>query len=151
MSTSAPAVDTVTVEIDRTFDATLDRIWQMFTDQEELAVWGLGEWYGHIAIDIDVRVGGVIHHRVTSKDDGSVWTFHGAYHEVVEKARLVYSFDWKTDWREPFDASMVAIDFSATADGRAAIHIEHSGVARPAAESTDTHWNAFLDTLVEHL
>ena len=30
--TAPAAVDTVTVEIDRVFDATIDRIWQMFTD-----------------------------------------------------------------------------------------------------------------------
>jgi hypothetical protein len=43
---------------------------------------------------------------------------------------------------------MVAIDFSSTDDGKAAIRVEHSGVTPgPGADSTKDHWNAFLDSL----
>ncbi len=92
-------------------------------------------------------MGGVIHHRVINRRDGSPWTFHGVYYEVVEQERLVYSFDWKTDWREEPSPSMVSIDFSPSADGKTLVRVRHSGVAAPGAESTDAHWNNFLDKL----
>ena len=52
---------------------TIDRIWQMFTDPEEIKVWGCGAWYEHVEIDFDLRLRGVLHHRVTAKNDGSPW------------------------------------------------------------------------------
>ena len=145
--TATATTDTVTVEIDRVFDATVERIWQMFTDPEEIRVWGCGDWYDHVEIDFDLRVGGVLHHRVTGKSDGSPWTYHGVYLEIDEDKRLVYTFDWKSDWREPHTPSTVTIEFSPTNDGTASIHLEHSDVARPGEESTSQHWNAFLEVL----
>jgi uncharacterized protein YndB with AHSA1/START domain len=151
MSATTAPPDTVTVEIDRIFDATLERIWHMFTDPDEVSIWGCGDWYNHVDIDLELRVGGVIHHRVTSKGDDEPWTFHGVYQEVEPQQRLVYTFDWKTDWREPPSPSTVAIDFASTDDGKASIHLAHSGVSADGSGSTDTHWNAFLDTLADML
>ncbi len=151
MTTMAEA-GTVSVEIDRVFDATVERIWKMFTDPDELAVWGAGDWYEHIILDLDLRPGGVIHHRVKQLSDDSLWTFHGVYEEVEENTRLAYTFDWKTDWREAHTPSLVAIDFSPTDDGKAAVHVTHSDVPPgPAADSTKEHWKAFLDKLEEML
>lgn len=135
------------VDIDRTFAATKDRLWRMFTNPDDIAVWACGDWYDHITIDVDLRVGGVIHHRVTSRSDGSPWTFHGAYHEMIEGERLAYSFDWKTDWRDDFAPSLVAIDFSESGEGRASIHVTHSKMPPEAEESTRAHWGNFLDVL----
>ena len=138
---------TSSVNIDRTFATSKGRLWQMFTNPEDIAVWACGDWYDHITIDVDLRVGGVIHHRVTSRADGSPWTFHGAYHDVIADERLSYSFDWKTDWRDDFTPSMVTIDFSETADGRAAIRVAHAGMPPEGADSTRAHWGNFLDAL----
>ena len=151
MTTMTPA-DTVSVEIDRVFDATVERIWQMFTDPDELAAWGVGDWYEHLALDIDVRPGGVIHHRVRQLKDDSLWTFHGVYQAVEEKERLSYTFDWKTDWRQPHTPSLVDIVFSPTSDGKAKISMTHSDIPRgTAADSTKEHWNAFMDKMEELL
>jgi uncharacterized protein YndB with AHSA1/START domain len=147
MTTTTTPTDTIQVDIDRIFDATLERIWHMFTEPDEIAVCGCGDWYDHVHIDLDLRIGGIIHHRVTGKADGSAWTFHGVYHEVDEGNRLAYTFDWKADWREDPTPSMVTITFSPLADGRTAIHLEHAGMPAPGAESTRTHWNGFLDKL----
>jgi len=149
MSTVTPT-DTVGVEIDRVFDATVERIWQMFTDPDELAVWGAGDWYQHVDIDLDLRPGGVLHHRVIQLSDNSPWTFHGVYQEVEDHVRLSYTFDWKSDWRDAPTPSLVVIDFSPTDDGNTAIHVTHGNVpVGPAADSTKAHWNSFLDKLEE--
>ena len=58
----------------------------MFTDPDEISQWGTGDWYDHIDLDIDFRVGGVIHHRVTSKSDGAPWTFHGVYEDIADRS-----------------------------------------------------------------
>ena len=147
MKATTVPVDTKTVRIDRVFDATIERLWELFTDPSEIAVWGCGDWYHHEDIDLDLRVGGVIHHRVTTIDDGTAWTFHGAYHEIDGPRRLVYSFDWKTDWREPFSPSMVSIDFATSEEGGAAIHLQHTGLSTDSFVTAEAHWNSFLDVL----
>jgi uncharacterized protein YndB with AHSA1/START domain len=151
VSPPAAGPDTTTVTIDRSFDTTVPRLWRMFTDPDEVAVWGCGDWYDHIAIDLDLRVGGVLHHRVSGRDDGTPWTFRGVYLEIEPDRRLVYTFDWKTDWRQDPAPSTVTIRFDEGGDGRALLHLEHAEMPRAGEESTRRHWAAFLDKLTELL
>lgn len=151
MSTEPATAETVTVAIDRVFDTTIERLWQMFTDPDEIVRWEGADWYDPIAIDVDLRVGGVIHRRVGSREDGTDWTFHGVYYEIEEPTRLVYSFDWKIDWRDPPAPSMVTIELSSAGPHKVEVHVEHGDVRREGAESARAHWKAFLDALAELL
>src|SRR5438132_3168272 len=81
------------VRIERSFDAPVDLIWQMWTDPEHFAA-----WYGPDGATIpvarmDVRVGGtrlVCMHMQTPNGPMQMW-FTGEYLEVVENERLVYT------------------------------------------------------------
>ena len=141
---------TAVVEIERKFSAPLKTVWRAFTDAEAMSRWGVGHSYGNISMDIDLREGGVIHHRVRAKSTGDLWTFRGVYYTVESMRRLVYSFDWKTDWREDPTPSRVEIKFDDQGE-RTGVTVHHSQLFEPAAESTDVHWNEFLDLLEEML
>ena len=140
------AVKTEVVEMTRTFSAPLKIVYRAFTEMEAVSKWGCGHTYQNINLDMDVRPGGVIHHRVKAKKDGSRWTFFGVYQEVAEDKRLAYTFDWKTDWREIPTPSMVEIDFFAQGE-TTEIQLRHSGVPVPGIPSTEAHWNEFLEVL----
>ena len=81
------------VRIERSFDAPVDLIWQMWTDPEHFAA-----WYGPNGATIpvakmDVRVGGtrlVCMEMQTPNGSMQMW-FTGEYREVVENERLVYT------------------------------------------------------------
>jgi uncharacterized protein YndB with AHSA1/START domain len=81
------------VRIERSFDAPVDLIWQMWTDPEHFAA-----WYGPNGATIpvarmDVRVGGprlVCMEMQTPNGPMQMW-FTGEYREVVENERLVYT------------------------------------------------------------
>ena len=81
------------VRIERSFDAPVDLIWQMWTDPEHFAA-----WYGPDGATIpvarmDVRVGGtrlVCMEMQTPNGPMQMW-FTGEYREVVENERLVYT------------------------------------------------------------
>jgi uncharacterized protein YndB with AHSA1/START domain len=81
------------VVMERTFDAPVELIWQMWTDPTHFA-----EWYGPDGASIpeatlDVRVGGtrrVCMEVQTPRGALQMW-FTGEYREVVEYERLVYT------------------------------------------------------------
>ena len=79
--------------IERSFDAPVERIWQMWTVPEHLA-----SWYGPDGATIpianmDVRVGGrrLVCMDVTTPNGPMRMWFTGHYLEVVENERLVFT------------------------------------------------------------
>ena len=81
------------VTIERTFNAPVKLVWQMWTDPDHSAA-----WYGPTGTTIpvakmDVRVGGsrLICMQVTTPDGPTQMWFTGEYREVVEHQLLAYT------------------------------------------------------------
>jgi uncharacterized protein YndB with AHSA1/START domain len=85
--------ETKDVQIERTFDASIDLIWAMWTEAEHFA-----NWYGPMGAKIpkaemDLRVGGRRHIAMemeTPKGQMQMF-FVGEYREIDPKTRLVYT------------------------------------------------------------
>ena len=88
---SNPAVSENAVVIERTFDAPVDLIWQMWTQPEHFKNWYGPQGFSVPVADMDLRVGG---RRLVcmASPDGSMkmWTT-GEYTEIVPNKRLVYT------------------------------------------------------------
>ncbi len=85
--------ETKDVRIERTFDASIDLIWAMWTEPEHYA-----NWYGPMGAKIpkaemDVRVGGRRHIGMEMETPGGPMQmfFVGEYREIDPKTRLVYT------------------------------------------------------------
>ncbi|MBI2169563.1 MAG: SRPBCC domain-containing protein [Actinobacteria bacterium] len=81
------------VIIERSFDAPVDLIWQMWTDPEHFAAWYGPDGAAIPVAQMDVRVGGtrlVCMEMQTPNGVMQMW-FTGQYREVVENVRLVYT------------------------------------------------------------
>jgi uncharacterized protein YndB with AHSA1/START domain len=137
-------------EMTRSFSAPVDVVYRAFTETEALSKWGIGRTYDNLVLDLDVRPGGVLYHHVRTKESGAEWTFFGVYEEVVPNKKLVYTFDWKTDWREPPTPSLVELTFHDRGD-TTELELAHAKLPEPAMASTETHWAEFLDLLEEML
>jgi uncharacterized protein YndB with AHSA1/START domain len=137
-------------EMKRSFSASIDRVYRAFTDVEALGKWGVGKTYDNLALDLDVRLGGVQYHRVRTKDTGDEWIFFGVYQEVEPNKKLAYTFDWKSDWRDAPTPSLVELTFHDRGD-TTELELAHSKLPEPAIASTETHWTEFLDILEEKL
>lgn len=140
------SMETVSFETDWEFKAPVEKVYRAFTNVEALEKWSCGTMYDNIALDIDPRIGGVLHQRVRSKKDGSLWTFFGVYLAVEEFSVLEYTFDWKQDWREAPEPTVVEIEFFDIA-GQTRIHLVHSQIPKQVAEFTEMHWKNFLQVL----
>ena len=81
------------VTIERTFDASIDTVWAMWTESEHFA-----NWYGPIGAtipkaDMNVEVGGsrFIAMEIPTPNGPMHMNFAGAYIEITPKTRLVYT------------------------------------------------------------
>ena len=91
MTDNSSAQDAVLIE--RSFDAPVDLIWQMWTDPAHFAVW-FGPTGATVAVTrMDVRVGGtrLVSMKVQTPGGPMQMWFTGEYLEVVENQRLVYT------------------------------------------------------------
>jgi uncharacterized protein YndB with AHSA1/START domain len=91
MSDNSGSEDAVVIE--RSFDAPVNLVWQMWTDPEHFKA-----WYGPDGATIpvarmDVRVGGtrLVCMEMQTPDGPMQMWFTGEYREVVENERLVYT------------------------------------------------------------
>jgi uncharacterized protein YndB with AHSA1/START domain len=79
--------------IERTFDAPVDLVWQMWTDPEHFKAWYGPEGAAIPVAKMDVRVAGtrLVCMEMQSPTGPMQMWFAGEYREVVEHERLVYT------------------------------------------------------------
>jgi uncharacterized protein YndB with AHSA1/START domain len=146
------------VRIERSFDAPVDLIWQMWTDPEHFAA-----WYGPDGATIpvarmDVRVGGtrlVCMEMQTPNGPMQMW-FTGEYRDVIENERLVYTESMSDENGNVMTASDLNMpdDHPTTTEvrveledvgGRTKMVMTHAGI--PADSPGAAGWTMALDKL----
>ena len=150
------------VRIERTFDAPVDLIWQMWTDPEHFAA-----WYGPAGAtmpvaEMDVRVGGtrLVCMEVTTPNGPMQMWFTGEYREVVENKRLVYTESMSNESGDiiaPSDMGMpsghpttteVRVELEVLG-GRTKMVMTHIGI--PADSPGAVGWAMAIDKLAAHI
>jgi uncharacterized protein YndB with AHSA1/START domain len=150
------------VVIERTFDAPVTTVWDMWTRPEHFRAW-YGPMGATVPIaEMDVRVGGsrrIAMEMQTPNGPMTMW-FVGEYTEVRPTARLVYTesiADEAGRVLSPTEAGLpadhpevteVVVEFVDLGD-RTSIVMTHRGV--PADSGGATGWTMAFDKLVTHL
>ena len=150
------------VMIERSFDAPLDLIWQMWTDPEHFAAWYGPDGATIRVAKMDVRVGGtrLISMQVQTPNGAMQMWFAGEYREVVENERLVYTesiSDENGNVLSPADLGMPAGHPRTTeirveledVGGRTRMVMTNAGV--PADSPGAAGWAMALDKLAAHV
>ncbi len=79
------------VVIERTFDAAVDLVWQMWTDPEHFKKWYGPKGFSVLVADMELRVGGKRLICMASPDGSmKMWTT-GEHLEIAANQRLVYT------------------------------------------------------------
>ena len=76
------------VTIERTFDAPRERVWEAWTDSDQVAQWWGPEGFTVPRCELEVRPGGQYHIDMEAPD-GTVYPDAGEYRDVDEPERLV--------------------------------------------------------------
>lgn len=150
------------VVIERTFDAPVDLIWQMWTQPEHFKAWYGPKGASVPVATMDVRVGGrrrVCMEMQSPAGQMQMW-FTGEYREVVTNKRLVFTesmADQDGNLLSPSDMGMpeghpttteVTVELEDLA-GRTKMVMTHSGI--PADSPGAVGWTMAFEKLAAYL
>lgn len=148
--------------IERSFDAPVNLVWQMWTEPEHFKAWYGPDGSTIPVAKMDVRVGGtrLICMEMPSPDGTMQMWFAGEYREVLENQRLVYTefiSDDSGNASSPSDMGMpeghpvtteVRVELSDVS-GRTKMVMTHVGI--PADSPGAAGWAMALDKLASHV
>jgi len=158
MSDSTINEDAVVIE--RTFEAAVDLIWQMWTDPEHFKKWYGPKGFTVPVADMDMRVGGKRLICMASPDGSmKMWTT-GEYVEIVPNERLVYTESMADENGNVVSPSAMGMPdgYPATTEvtvlledlgGHTKMVMTHAGV--PASSGAGGGWEQAFDKLAEHI
>ena len=132
-----------TITITRTVAASPDRVFDAWTDVDQLAAW----WWPQLAdttYDVDAQVGGPF--RIHSSTIGATVT--GIYTEVDPPRRLSFTWRWQDDDEpEAAVADTVIVTFEPQAAGTV-VTVAHTSTAHVPEGGAGQGWSDVLDRLV---
>lgn len=158
MTDSTVSEDAVVIE--RTFDAPVEIIWQMWTNPEHFKNWYGPQGFTIPVADMDLRVSGK---RLVcmSSPDGSMkmWTI-GEYTEITPNQRLVYTESPADENGNVVSPSAMGMPegYPTTTEitvqledlgGRTKMIMTHAGM--PADSGAGGGWEQAFDKLVDHI
>jgi len=141
------------VVIERSFDAPVELVWQMWTDPDHFAAWYGPDGASVPVAKMDVRVGGtrLVCMEVQAPNGPMQMWFTGEYREVRENKRLVYTesiCDEHGNVAPPSDPTEIRVELHDL-DGRTRMVMTHVGI--PSDSPGATGWTMALDKLATHL
>lgn len=129
----------------RQLNAPVAKVFRAWTDPAMLRQWfGPSDEMAVIVADVDFRVGGR-YHLGLRQPDGVEHHVGGAYREIVENRRLVFTWAWHST---PERESLVTVEVSEK-DGGTLLTLHHAQFADEEARERHNHgWMGSLDRLV---
>jgi uncharacterized protein YndB with AHSA1/START domain len=160
MTDNNGSLDSVVIE--RSFDAPVALIWQMWTDPEHFKAWYGPDGASIPVAKMDVRVGGtrLVCMQIQSPDGPMRMWFTGEYRQVIQHERLVYTesmSDENGNVSSPSDMGMPE-DHPITTEirveledigGRTKMVMTHAGV--PSDSPGAAGWVMAFDKLATHV
>jgi uncharacterized protein YndB with AHSA1/START domain len=137
---------TQSLTIKKTFAASQERLFAMWTTAEFIKKWFCpGQDMTIPVAEVDAREGGS--YRIVMRDkDGETYSPSGVYETVLPHEKLVFS--WK--WADSETVTRVTVQFRAISKSETELTLTHSGF--PDADMRDRHskgWDGCLARLSE--
>lgn len=158
MSNTTVSEDAVIIE--RTFNAPVDLIWQMWIDSEHFKQWYGPKGFTVPVAEMDVRVGGKRLICMASPDGSmKMWTT-GEYVEIIPKKRLVYTESPADEHGDLVSSSSMGTPEGIPTrtevtvlledlGGRTKMVMTHVGV--PADSGANAGWEQAFDKLADYI
>lgn len=143
--------------ISRTFDAPRDLVFRAFLDPVLYVKWQAPP--GHtMVLDKFEPVDGGSWRYLYKNQNGNELAFHGIYHEVLEPARIISTFEFE-GLPEPGHVSLETTRFEELPGGKTGLTIQivfqsieaRNGMLQSGMEGCLNHSHTLLDELLENL
>ncbi len=145
--------------VEREFDATVDEVWQAWTDANALE-----QWYSPTALSVvrgsvvsEPKVGGWWTVGVDVPDNGFVAYFYGTYTEVVPQSRLTHTMNYTQDAAEfaarieTPDHHVIEIDIESRGNTTWARFTQFGELPEGQAEMAQAGMESYFDNLEMYL
>src|SRR5262245_19989686 len=134
----------------RSFAASRRRVFQAFTERDELKRWFGPEGFTIVSCAVDLRVGGS-YRIVMRSPKGKEHTVRGIYQEISKPDRLIFTWAWENEDGEPGHETLVTLSF-AEKDGETLLRLNHRRFESKKAREAQKHgWASCFVCLAEHL
>jgi uncharacterized protein YndB with AHSA1/START domain len=116
---SERSVEHATFVVERTYDASPDRVFAAWSDPD-----AKGRWFhdSEEEFEFDFRVGGR-ERREGSLPDGRAYAFQSLYHDIVPGRRIVYSYEMFLEGTR-ISVSLATAEFEPEGDGTRLVFTE---------------------------
>ena len=147
MSTTASAAP---MEMTRFFRAPRPRVWQAWTDVDQLAQWWEPKMFTNPRCEIDLRPGGKIHIDMRAPH-GTVYPMGGEFEEIVPPERLVFLASALDGQGEPMFVNRNTVLFREVEGGtEISLHVvvvSATAIAPQYLKGMREGWSGSLDKL----
>lgn len=150
MARNEPAAPSYALEISRFFDAPRNLMFKVWTSPEHLARWWGPKDFSAASVSMDFRPGGEYRHAIRSAEGTEYW-MRGVYKEIVEPARIVFTFAWEEDGAQPTAETLVTVTFEERG-GKTLLTFRQEPF--DSVQQRDSHaegWGECLDRLLAYL
>jgi uncharacterized protein YndB with AHSA1/START domain len=141
-------VETGTVRLERTYDATAEAVFDAWTNPEVLRRWWKANpGWNDAEAEVDLRVGGAYRLAMRDPEAGEDYVVRGTYREISRPDRLVYSWAWEGTGPYAGHESEVAVSFMEQEPGRTTVVIEHAGLLDDSSRAAHRRgWEGVLES-----
>lgn len=135
--------------IERSFAASVEELWEAWTDPDEVQHWWhpRGVRTPRESIELDVRAGGAYRYTMIDEATGAQYPTGGVYLEVSPPTRLV--FTWGVPDADPEQAPVISVTLTPDGD-QCRMTFTISRLDRLHDDIQDG-WEQAIDILAEHL
>lgn len=154
-------MNTKTITIERVFDAPIEKVWDAWTNPDQIKKWwGPKDWTAPAA-KIDFRVGGTYLYCMRGKmspdaPEQDSWS-GGVFKEIVPMQKIVATdyfadaegtkvdpkeYDMPGEWPEEM---VVTVTFEDLGNGKTKLTLVHEGHPADLADMAEMGWNQSLD------
>lgn len=147
---STETADALELVIERVFDAPRRRVWEAWTDPDQMKQWSSPRGFTVPVSEGELRPGGSWR-AVMVKPDGTELKLGGEYREIVEPERLVFTHAWYDEEGVPGPETLVTVLLEERGD-KTAMTFRQTGFA--SAGARDGHeggWGESFDKLASLL
>lgn len=140
-----------TFVIERTYDASPERVFDAWSDPAAKARWFGPPEKPEGTYSLDFRVGGSEHLSI-ALPDGSVYSFDAVYQDIVPGQRIIYTYDMHRD-QERISVSVATIEIEGLGAGTQ-LTLTEQGVFLDDLDTSaerEHGTNVLMDTLGTHL
>jgi uncharacterized protein YndB with AHSA1/START domain len=138
------------VTLSRVFDASRERVWEMWTQAEHMAKWWGPKGFTNPVCDLDARPGGKIRIDMMAPD-GTVYPMTGTFRDVFAPERLVFMAQAEDQDGNALLESLTTVTFEQQGGKtKVTVHASAVGIAPVAPQmlaGMEAGWTQSLEKL----